>query len=100
MIETFVIMTEQTQFLHLKNNHIKKGQKLFKIDVRYSTITEAETEKDFVFVNDKPITVIKVKLEPYMAYVSAISKKMALRKFTKSINKELEKQQSINTFLV
>jgi multidrug resistance efflux pump len=91
-------MTEQPQFLHLKNNHIKKGQKLFTIDVRYSTITEAETEEDFVFVNDKPVTVIKVKLEPYMAYVSAINKKVALSKFTKSIKKELEKQQSINTF--
>lgn len=96
MIETFVIMTEQPQFLHLKNNHVKKGQYLYKIDVRYLTITEAEIDDDFVFVNDKLVTVKKVKLEPYMAYVSAINKKVALSKFTKSVKKELEKQQSIN----
>lgn len=47
-------------------------------------------------MNDKLVTVKKVKLEPYMAYVSAINKKVALSKFTKSVKKELEKQQSIN----
>ena len=52
-------MTEQPQFLHLKNNHVKKGQYLYKIDVRYLTITEAEIEDDFVFVNDKLVTVKK-----------------------------------------
>ena len=81
---------DKDQYLYI-TNQVKKGQKMYEIDIRNNNIYESVIEHGSILGGTRPVRYKRIKLTPFMAYVPAISKKVALDKFSKNIKKEMGK---------
>lgn len=80
----------ESQYL-LLGNEVKKGQKMFAIDILSNSCIEVPILEEKIIARGNTISVKKVKLEPYMAYIPAINKEVAIKKFTNRISKAINK---------